>query len=458
MPITFPSNFTWGAATAAYQIEGAWREDGKGESIWDRFSHTPGKVANGDTGDVACDHYHRWRADIALMRELGLKAYRFSLAWTRLLPEGTSKANPAGLDFYDRLVDGLLEAGIVPFVTLYHWDLPQALQPAPATSGGPGERGGWPARATAQAFVEYAELAARRLGDRVKHWMTFNEPWCIAILGHLTGEHAPGHRDLGETVATAHHVLLAHGWAVPVIRRDSPNAQVGIVLNLSPQTPASPSEADRAAARLADGTSNRWFLDPLAGRGYPTDVVEHYGLPMQFVRPGDLDALATPLDFLGVNYYMRGIVRSDAVPEAQNEPRTVFPNPNPTEMGWEVYPEGLYELLTRLKNEYSFPAYYVTENGVAYPDRLGPPSGGTVDDPQRIAYLRDHFAAAARAIAAGVPLRGYFVWSLMDNFEWAHGYTKRFGLVYVDYATQERIWKSSARWYQGVIRENMVGE
>ncbi len=441
---SFPPDFIWGAATASYQIEGAWDEDGKGESIWDRFSHTPGKVANGDTGDVASDHYHRWREDVALMKEIGLQVYRFSIAWPRLLPEGRGGVNPPGLDFYDQLVDGLLEAGIEPFVTLYHWDLPQALQ----------DQGGWPTRATAEAFVEYADLASRRLGDRVGHWMTLNEPHISAILGYLKGWHAPGHSDLDEALAAAHHLLLAHGWAVPVIRRNSPEAQVGIALNLGGQTPASPSAADRAAAWQQDGVVNRWFLDPLSARGYPADVVQHYGRPMDFVQVGDLEAMATPLDFLGVNYYARGVVRSSVVPEAENVPRTVFPNPERTEMGWEVYPEGLYELLGRLHFDYRFPSLYVTENGAAYADRIG--ADGRVDDPSRVAYLKNHFTEAAKAIAVGVPLRGYFVWSLMDNFEWAHGYSKRFGLVYVDYRTQQRVLKTSAQWYRRVIAANAV--
>jgi beta-glucosidase len=443
---TFPEGFIWGAATSSYQIEGAWHEDGKGESIWDRFSHTPGRIENGDTGDVACDHYHRWREDVALMQEIGLRAYRFSMAWPRLLPEGRGRANQAGLDFYDRLVDGLLEAGIEPFVTLYHWDLPQVLH----------DQGGWPARATAEAFVEYADLASRTLGDRVTYWMTLNEPFVSAIIGYLEGRHAPGHSDLDEALAAAHHLLLAHGRAVPVIRRNTPGAQVGIVLNLHPQTPASSSAADRAAAWQADGVVNRWFLDPLAARGYPADIVEHYGRPMDFVQAGDLEAIATPLDFLGVNYYTRGIARSSVVPEAENEPRTIFPGPEHTEMGWEVYPEGLFQLLGRVHFDYRFPSLYVTESGAAYPDGIGP--DGRVDDPARVAYLKSHFARAARAIAAGVPLRGYFAWSLMDNFEWAHGYSKRFGLVYVDYATQRRILKTSAHWYRQVIAANGVVE
>jgi beta-glucosidase len=440
----FPSDFLWGTATASYQIEGAWREDGKGESIWDRFAHTPGIVSDGGTGDIACDHYHRWRDDIALMEGLGLKAYRFSTAWPRILPDGYGKVNQAGLDFYSRLIDGLLDAGIEPFVTLYHWDLPQVLQ----------ERGGWPARLSAQAFVEYADVVSRRLGDRVRKWITLNEPWCSSILSYYLGVHAPGRRDLGEAMAATHHLLLAHGWAMPVIRRNSPGCQAGITLNLGQQIPASDSEADALAARLADGMLNRWFLDPISGRGYPQDAVEEYRQEMPFVQPGDLAAIATQVDFLGVNYYMRGIIRSEAVLESKNAPRTVIPNPEITEMGWEVYPEGLHALLARLKADYSFPAYYITESGAAYADQVG--ANGQVDDPKRIDYLRAHFQQAARALADGVPLAGYFVWSLMDNFEWTFGFSKRFGLVYVDYATQQRIPKASARWYSRVLAENTM--
>jgi beta-glucosidase len=442
--INFPSGFLWGAATASYQIEGAWQADGKGESIWDRFTHTPGTITDGSTGDVACDHYHRWREDIALMRSLGLQAYRFSTAWPRILPDGYGKVNQAGLDFYSRLTDGLLEAGIEPYVTLYHWDLPQALQ----------DREGWPARLSAQAFVEYADAVTRRLGDRVKNWITLNEPWCSSLLSYFLGEQAPGHRDLGEGLAAAHHLLLAHGWAMPVIRQNSPGCRAGITLNLSPQVPASPSDEDALAARLADGMLNRLFLDPLSGRGYPQDLIKAHAVEMPYVDPGDLAAIAAPLDFLGVNYYMRNIARSEAIPESQNAPRTVTPNAELTDMGWAVYPEGLYEILTRLKTDYDFPAYYVTENGVAYPDHVG--ADGQVFDSRRVAYLRDHFVQAARAIAEGIPLRGYFVWSLMDNFEWSFGFSKRFGVVYMDYATQQRTPKASALWYSRVIAENAV--
>jgi beta-glucosidase len=441
---SFPDGFGWGAATSAYQVEGAWDEDGKGESIWDRFCHTGGRIANGDTGDVACDHYHRWREDVGLMRELGLTAYRFSISWPRVLPEGRGRMNSKGLDFYSKLVDELLAASIEPFVTLYHWDLPQALQ----------DRGGWPARPVAEAFVEYADLMTRGLGDRVKHWITLNEPFVSAVVGHLEGRHAPGHSSLREALAAAHHLLLAHGWAVPVVRHNVPGAQVGIAFNLTGQIPASASIADRAAAWQRDGVVNRWFLDPVSARGYPADIVSHYGQPMDFVQAEDLEAIAVPLDFLGVNYYTRSIVRSSEVAEANNAPRTVLPDPNGTEMGWEVYPEGLYDILRRLHFDYRFPALYVTENGAAYRDEVG--ADGSVHDPQRVAYLQEHFRAAARAIAAGVPLRGYFVWSLLDNFEWGHGYSKRFGLVYVDYPTQRRVLKSSAYWCSRVIDAQSV--
>ena len=442
--ISFPAGFLWGAATASYQIEGAWQADGKGESIWDRFAHAPGTISDGSTGDVACDHYHRWHDDIALMRELGLQAYRFSTAWPRILPDGYGKVNQAGLDFYSRLTDGLLEAGIEPYVTLYHWDLPQVLQ----------DRGGWPARLSAQAFGEYADAVTRQLGDRVKNWITLNEPWCSSLLSYFLGEQAPGRRDLGEGLAAAHHLLLAHGWAMPVIRQNSPGCRAGVTLNLIPQTPASPSEEDALAARVEDAKFNRWFLDPLSGRGYPEEAVEAFGQEMRYVQAGDLAAIAAPMDFLGVNYYMRNIIRSDAIPEIQNEPKTITRRQELTEMGWEVYAEGMYELLTRLKADYDFPAYYITENGAAYPDQVG--ANGQVFDARRVAYLRDHFVQAARAIAEGVPLRGYFVWSLMDNFEWSFGFSKRFGLVYTDYATQQRTPKASARWYSRVIAENAV--
>jgi beta-glucosidase len=440
----FPKDFVWGAATAAYQIEGAWDEHGKGESIWDRFSHTPGKVDNSDTGDVACDHYHRWSEDVALMKELGLKAYRFSISWPRILPGGRGKANQAGIDFYSQLVDALLEAGIEPYVTLYHWDLPQVLQ----------DQGGWPARAMVDAFAEFADIVSRALGDRVRNWITLNEPWVSAFVGYKDGRHAPGHTDLHEALAASHHLLLSHGLAIPVIRGNCTDANAGITLNFTPQVPASPSAADRNAARWLDGYINRWFLDALVGRGYPGDMVESFADPMEFVQPGDLDKIATPLDFLGINYYTRNIARADNVSEEQNQPRTVFPNDECTEMEWEVYPEGIYDLLGRLHFEYAIPAFYITENGAAFPDRVNP--DGQVDDPARLSYIKHHLLMVNKAIHIGVPVKGYFAWSLLDNFEWSYGFSKRFGLVYVNYQTGQRVLKSSAKWYRQVIRENAV--
>ncbi len=445
--LKFPEGFVWGTATSSYQIEGAWDEDGKGESIWDRFSHTAGTIEDGSSGDVACDHYHRWPEDVALIKSLGIQAYRFSISWPRILPTGRGKVNQAGLDFYSRLVDGLLEAGIAPCVTLYHWDLPQPLQ----------DEGGWPVRPTAEAFADYADVVSRHLGDRVKCWMTHNEPWVAAFVGHAEGRHAPGIRDWPSALRASHHLLLSHGWAVPVIRRNSPAAEVGIVLNTAPAVPASPSAADYQAWRHFDGLLHRWFLDPLYGWCYPPDVVadcvargrlRSHSLP--FVEEGDLEAIAVPTDFLGINYYSRAVVRDEKA--SDNLPQTAFPGEERTEMGWEVYPDGLYDILARVYLAYSPPKIYVTENGASYSD--GPDADGRILDRRRIAYLRDHLAAAHRAIQVGVPLAGYFVWSVLDNFEWARGYTQRFGIVWVDYATQRRIAKQSALWYNTVIARN----
>lgn len=449
----FPQGFLWGAATSSYQIEGGANEAGRGESIWDRFARTPGAIKDDSNGDVACDHYHRWREDVALMKQLGLKAYRFSIAWPRILPQGRETVNQQGLDFYSQLVDELIANDIVPFVTLYHWDLPQALQ----------DEGGWTVRSTAEAFVTYADVVSRALGDRVKNWITHNEPWCASMLGYAIGEHAPGIKDWSAGLAASHHLLLSHGWAVDVIRRNSPNAEVGITLNLTPSVPASASQADFDATRHFDGFFNRWFLDPLYGRHYPADMVADYttagylpatGLP--FVQSGDMQVIAAQTDFLGVNYYSRAVVRSTAVPEAENAPRTVFQAPEKewTEMGWEVYAQGLYDLLLRVQVEYQPAKLYITENGASYSD--APNAEGRVPDARRTRYLHDHLVAAQRAIAAGVNLRGYFAWSLLDNFEWAWGYKQRFGMVWVDYETQQRIIKDSAHWYSRVIAGNAV--
>ncbi len=437
----FPKDFIWGAATASYQIEGAWNEGGKGESIWDRFSHTPGNVLNGDTGDAACDHYHRWREDIALMKDLGLQSHRFSIAWPRILPEGRGRINRAGVDFYNQLVDALLETGITPCVTLYHWDLPQVLQ----------DEGGWTKRMIVDAFIEYADVMTRILGDRVKDWITFNEPWVSAFVGYRDGRHAPGHTNLDEAVSASHHLLLSHGRSVPVIRRNCPNANVGITLNFSPQVPASQSLADKKAAAHIDGYINRFFTDPLAGRGYPQDIVAAFGNDMKFILPGDMDEIAVPIDFLGINYYTRNIARA-SVPEKENQPQTVFREGMNTEMDWEVYPPGLYNLLGRLHFDYGFPAIYITENGAAFPDEVN--SDGEVHDPDRVSYLKEHLKMVNKAISIGVPVKGYFVWSLLDNFEWGFGYSKRFGIVHVDFETQKRTLKSSAKWYRKAIQAN----
>ena len=447
--ITFPEDFLWGAATASYQIEGAWNKHGKGESTWDRFAHTPGKIRNGDTGDVADDHYRLWKKDIGLMKKIGLKAYRFSISWPRILPKGRGKVNQKGLDFYDRLVDGLLKADIVPFVTLFHWDLPQALE----------DEGGWPVRSTAEAFLEYTDVVTRALGDRVKNWITHNEPAVVAWLGYAAGIHAPGLKDHALGVRAAHHLLLSHGGAIPIIRGNSSGAEVGLALDIWWGMAASNSRADLALFRQNDGMSVRWFIDPLYGRDYPADMVAEstkFGaLPngLDFVKPGDMDAIATPTDFLGVNYYSRQIHRADA---SENDPQFDFPKAKTsqhwTEMDWEIYPDGLTNMLGRVYFNYQPRKIYVTENGASYST---PPDGkGNVPDELRTNYLRTHFAAAHRAIQAGVPLAGYFVWSLLDNFEWSHGYSQRFGIVWVDYETQKRILKDSAKWYKRVIRKN----
>jgi beta-glucosidase len=455
---TFPAGFVWGSATSAYQIEGAAHEDGRGESIWDRFARMPGRIKDGSNGDVACDHYHRWRSDIALMKSLGHAAYRFSVAWPRILPSGRGSINEKGVDFYSRLVDGLLEAGIAPYLTLYHWDLPQVLQ----------DSGGWVNRATAEAFADYAAVVSRRLGDRVKHWITHNEPWCASMVSNHKGVHAPGLRDGKVAVAVSHHLLLSHGLALNVVRDQSRGAQIGITLNLSPVLPASPSRADAEAARHYDGYLNRWFLDPVLRGQYPADMVRDYaelgflpagsnglnGCMADLVRDGDLRVISAPTDFLGVNYYNRAVVRSDRIPEAQNELRTVFLRDERTDIGWEVYAEGLEEVLLRVHREYQPAKILVTENGASYGD--GPDPSGRVPDAKRVTFLRNHLLSMHRAIEAGVPVEGYFAWSLMDNYEWDHGYTQRFGLTWVDYPTQRRIPKDSAAFYRGVIEANAV--
>ncbi|HEX6792010.1 MAG TPA: GH1 family beta-glucosidase [Candidatus Krumholzibacteria bacterium] len=447
--LSFPDGFTWGVATSSHQIEGAFSEGGRGESIWDRFAATPGRISDGSNAAVACDHYHRWRDDLALLEWLGVGAYRFSVAWPRVLPDGTGRVNTAGLDFYESLVDALLARGIEPFVTLYHWDLPQALE----------DKGGWRSRDTIDAFVEYTHAVTSRLGDRVRHWITHNEPWCIAHLGHEEGEHAPGHRDPVEAVRVAHHLLVSHGRAVDVIRRNSRGAEAGIVLNLCPAYPATPRAADGDAARWFDGFFNRWYLDPIFHGRYPVDAMEDRvtrghvsSVEPKFILPGDMEAIAAPLDFLGINYYSRALMRTNR--SGHPEQIDAVPAHELTEMGWEVFPQGLYDLLLRVTRDYAPAKIYITENGAAFPDPLE--ANGVVEDPRRVDYLRAHLAAAQRAVDDGVPLHGYFLWSLMDNFEWAHGYTKRFGVYRVDYETQRRIPKRSAHWYRDVARKNML--
>jgi beta-glucosidase len=433
----FPADFVWGAATASYQIEGAVDADGRGESIWDRFSATPGKVRNGDSGAIACDFFHRYADDVALMRELGLDSFRFSVAWPRVLPEGRGRVNDAGLDFYDRLVDVLLESGIQPCVTLYHWDLPQPLE----------DGGGWPARETVDAFAEYVEAVVGRLGDRVPRWITHNEPWVAAWLGYGWGLHAPGRTSEADALAAAHHLLLSHGRAVEILRRETPGAEVGITLNLMQDYPASSTEEDAAAARHVDGFRNRWFLDPVFRGEYPADLLEHFAASLPPIADGDLAAIATPIDVLGVNTYSRGVI--GAGPDGGAPTYVRVPDSEYTDMDWEVYPDGLHDLLLRLRDDYAPARIAITENGAAFSDvRV---HDGRVRDPERQAYLEQHVDAVARALVAGVPVTGYYVWSLLDNFEWQHGYSKRFGIVYVDYPTLERVPKASFAWYRDFI-------
>ena len=451
---TFPPDFVWGAATAAYQIEGAATEDGRTPSIWDTYSHTPGRVAQGHTGDVACDHYHRFREDVRLMADLGLTSYRFSLAWPRIQPGGRGPVNPAGVDFYKRLVDELLAHDIVPWVTLYHWDLPQELEDA----------GGWPLRDTAERFAEYAALAHAALGDRIRHWTTLNEPWCSAFVGYGSGSHAPGRTDALAAVQAGHHLMLGHGLATQALRAAGGETEVGVTLNLYPVSPLTDSPADADAARRIDGLANRFFLDPILRGEYPADLVEDLRpvTDMAHVRDGDLATIAAPLDLLGINYYSRYVVAApDPQVPAQGywRPPSTWPGSETvrfvgsgrpvTEMGWEIDAAGLTEILTRVHREYPELPLYVTENGAAFPDTL---DGDRIDDHQRVAYFDGHLRAAHAAISAGVPLRGYFAWSLLDNFEWAWGYTRRFGMIYVDYDSQRRIPKASAQWYAEVIR------
>jgi beta-glucosidase len=448
MTIAFPEGFSWGAATSAYQIEGGRYQDGKGESIWDRFADT-GRMP--ESGDVACDHYHHWREDVALMAELGVTSYRFSTAWTRILPDGVGDPNQAGIDFYGRLIEELVRNGIAPWLTLYHWDLPQALQ----------NDGGWLNRDTVEAFASYAGALGSALGGQVKNWITHNEPWVASHLGYGTGVFAPGIADPGSALTAAHHILLSHGQAVQVLRENSAGASVGIAIDCRPSQPASDHPADIAANRAHDGFRNRWFFDPVFGRGYPEDAVAlcnernmfpEEGLP--FVRAGDMETIATPVDFLGLNYYTSVKIREGdesgagvVLPAGPDQPDGY------TEMGWEITPDGLTHYLQHLHEEYRPTSIVITENGASFSD--APDEAGVVRDDRRIAYLEEHVRATQRALQSGVPVSGYFVWSLLDNLEWTSGYSQRFGIIWVDHASGRRIPKESYRWYRELMRSGL---
>ncbi|HEX7374153.1 MAG TPA: GH1 family beta-glucosidase [Steroidobacteraceae bacterium] len=431
----FPADFVWGVATSAYQIEGAAHDDGRGDSIWDTFCRRPGTIGDHSSGDRACDHYHRYAADVDLIADLGIGAYRFSMAWPRVQPLGAGAWNERGFAFYERLIDKLLARGIEPHLTLYHWDLPQALQ----------DRGGWTDRDTVHRFAEYAAEAGRRFGSRATSITTHNEPWVVATLGHDAGIFAPGVNSRKSAMQASHHLLLSHGLALLALRDQGVAARLGIVLNQSPIHPATDTATDLAQARLDDGLTIRWYMDPLLLGRYPDDVLAYLGDGAPPVRDGDMEIIRQPLDFLGINYYTRNVTGTGAPTSPAHCGREV------TDMGWEVFPAGLSELLARLDADYSLPPVYIMENGAAYPDRL---LDGRVVDTDRIRYLNSHIAALADALEAGVDVRGYFVWSLLDNFEWADGYSKRFGIVYVDYATQQRIPKSSAFWYRDFLAAN----
>ena len=444
--LKFPNNFLWGTATSAYQIEGAFQADGRGLSHWDTFSKTPGKTLNGDTGDIACDHYNRWPEDIALMKSLNLQAYRFSISWPRIVPDGVEAVNQKGLDYYKRLVDGLLEADITPYLTLYHWELPQPLQ----------DIGGWPERAVADRFAHLADVISNALGDRVKHWITHNEPWCTSMLSHQEGVHAPGWTDWNAALRSAHTVLISHGMAAQAVRANVSDALVGSAPNFEPAYPETDSHADYEAARIWNGYYIRWFLDPLFGFDYPADMVEHYSqkghLPngLDFVHEGDYKLIAQPQDFVGVNNYTRQVVRAN--PDATLPTLVKQPDADHTEMDWEIYPDGLYDLLNNLHFRYRPKSIIITENGCSFSDGLD--EKGRIADERRTNYLRKYLAGVHRAIGNGVPVDGYFVWSFMDNFEWTKGYSQRFGMVYVDYETQERLPKDSMLWYKRTIQNN----
>jgi beta-glucosidase len=443
---SFPADFLWGAATSAYQIEGAIAEDGRTRCIWETFAAIPGAIHNEETAEVADDHYHHMLEDVELMAALNLKAYRFSVAWPRVLPQGMGQVNTRGLDFYDRLVDALLARNICPVPTLYHWDLPEALH----------ERGGWLTRETAHAFADYAEVVARRLGDRVSWWITHNEPWCASYLGYGLGVHAPGTQDLQSAAQAAHHLLLSHGLAIPRLRSHTrPGSRVGITINLTPIMAADNHAETQAGVESADILHNRWFLDPLFTGGYPQQLFSDLGISPPLTRQDDMALISTPIDFLGVNYYSRSLIQARRQTQSrlfssQTYERVVpVPGATYTEMAWEIYPHGLIDVLLRVQRDYAPPAILVTENGAAFEDRWD--GRNHVPDKRRVEYLREHIQVLEEALRREVPLRGYFVWSLLDNYEWIDGYSKRFGLIYVDYRTQRRIIKESGRWYASFI-------
>ena len=433
------SNFLWGAATAAYQIEGAAKKGGRTPSIWDTFAETPGKIHNGDTGDIACNHYELLESDLDLMQEMGLKAYRFSISWSRVLPGPDNQINPEGIDFYNRLIDGLLARGITPFLTMYHWDLPQYLH----------EKGGWNSRESVDWFAEYTQVLINNFGDRIRYWITINEPHCIAWFGYYRGWFAPGITDLQTSLNVAHHLLLAHGTATQLIHSHIPHAIVGIAPGLTPVYPATQSPEDVAAAEFMHAYDIAWFLDPVFARGYPIKALERFGITPPILA-GDMEIIGTPIDFLGVNFYLRQVIKSNPTSDFFGVDGVDTPGTPVTGMGWEINSEALTDLLVKLSDEYPIKEIFITENGSAWPDEL---SNGEVNDENRLKYLRNHLAAVEKAIESGVPVHGYFAWSLFDNFEWTHGYSKRFGIVYVDYPTQARIIKSSGLWYSQHIKD-----
>ena len=436
--MNFPKDFLFGSATASYQVEGAWDKDGRTMSIWDTFCRTPGAVRHGHTGDRACDQYHRYPEDIDLMYRAGIQSYRFSLAWPRIFPKGGSTPNPAGIDYYNRLIDALLDKGITPAITLYHWDLPQELQ----------DSGGWTVRKTAEKYADYAAFCFKTFGDRVKTWITLNEPWCSSHLGYLHGEHAPGIRDRAMAYRAVHHLNLAHGLAVQRFRSMNLKGRIGITLNLSTPRPATRHPEDlHAADRAADGQS-RIYLDPLFGKGYPQRHLDTEPAVSMPIEPGDMEIIAGPIDFLGLNYYWEDAVRFEA--SAAEEFVIVPSHHKKTAMGWDIVSEGLYRQIRWVHETYGPLDLYITENGAAFPDRLDE-SGTACHDPERIEYLREHLRVCKRLCSEGIPLKGYFLWSLLDNFEWAHGYTKRFGIIYIDYGDMRRIPKDSYYFYRDVI-------